>query len=117
MRTHNYSVPHEQPAASSEVTRAAGLVFATELTDHRAVVWLPGLDDSLLLAAPDPWAGIRIDQAAPAVADLVAFLLAGDGTVRVCSPERAVLTSLSAAYYQFRDPRVISYRRQFRGWG
>jgi hypothetical protein len=112
IRTHNYWVPHEQAPGAAVVQRCGAFVFDSEQAGHRALVWVPSLDETLLLAD-----GLKIDQAAAAVSDLVTFLINGDGTVHACSPEQKLLSNLSTAYYQFRDQRIISNSRRFRGWG
>ena len=109
--TTNYDTT--TPAAASVVEECAAFVFATQ-AGGRSVVWIPSMDPAILTTA-DPWVGIAIDQANADVQNLTNLLIAGDGTVRAAEPtDNALLTALSVAYQQWREPEPRTFSRRLR---
>lgn len=82
----------------SDVNRQGVLIFGTD-PSALAVVRVPSLDTALLLSS-GPYAGIAIDQAAPAVAALVTALASGLSGVSACDPLADDLGALATAYMQ-----------------
>lgn len=72
-------------AIDSSIDRRSVFVFGTA-DDERLTVSIPGLDESLILAPPHPYAGVGLDLANPAIAALVAAHTTGLGGVEPCAP-------------------------------
>jgi hypothetical protein len=72
-------------AAGSTINQRSVLVFGTAAAE-RFTVSIPGLEAGLLLAPPDPYAGVGLDTSNPAIAALVAAHVTGLGEVQPCAP-------------------------------
>jgi hypothetical protein len=72
-------------AAGSSINQRSVLVFGTAAAE-RLSVSIPGLETALLLAPPDPYAGVGLDTSNPAIAALVAAHVTGLGGVAPCAP-------------------------------
>lgn len=90
-------------AASADLSQCGVFIWRTLDADQRAVFALPGIRSDLLETTGD-WAGIRINELHADVVPFLTQMLDGAATVRPCSPDRDIVTALSTAYVQVRDP-------------
>lgn len=72
-------------AAGSSNHQRSVFVFGTAAAE-RFTVSIPGLEEAMLLAPPDPYAGVGLDASNPAIAALVAAHVTGLGGVQPCAP-------------------------------
>jgi len=86
------------PAPESDNDRHGVLIFGAD-PDLLAIVRVPSIQSSLLLAS-GPYAGIALDQDAPALAAFVEALASGIAGIAACDPFGDDLGALATAYMQ-----------------
>jgi hypothetical protein len=79
-----------------------GALIVQLANTNRYIITVPALRDSVLTAAPDPLAGITIDQAHADVAALLAVLIDGSAGIAPCGSDGSDIAALTAAYRQYR---------------
>jgi hypothetical protein len=87
----------------SDVERCGVFIYESLVADDRYLLQLPSVRTTMLESLGQ-WAGIGIDQVAPAIVALVNLLITGDGTVAPISLDGNDLVTLNAAYLQYRKP-------------
>lgn len=86
------------PAGESDNNRQGVFIFGED-PESLAIVRLPSIKTALLVAS-GPYAGIAIDQTAPAIAAFVSALASGLAGVAACDPFAGDLGDLAEAYMQ-----------------
>lgn len=92
--------PLAQPG--SDVSTGAVCIWATDQADQRSLSYIPAFDPALLLAAPDPLAGIGVDTTQPAVQNLIDMVVTGNGVTSAVGRFGGDIIGLNAAYKQIR---------------
>jgi hypothetical protein len=90
------------PAATSDTQRVGAFIFETSTAGNRAIVLLPSLDETYLVTPPDPFAGIKIDQADTDIAAFITAMESGLAGVEPVSPFALDLVTCTEAYRQER---------------
>jgi len=91
---------------SGEYTRPPSLQpFATYIFEstagNRYLLALPETNPAIIESTGD-WAGIRIDQSNPDVAEMINMMIAGNGTTAICDSEGYDIIQINEAYIQLR---------------